>query len=370
MNFQVDIIESLEGLHSIKNEWIELAQNVQSENIFFEYWFLMPAFKWLRDNAVYVLAVWVKVGKDRRLVFLAPFVHTLTYRRLPISNIRTWNHDYCFSGTPLLHKDYVKESIHTVSKYFKHEHNAVYVYEDLPLESVPVQATIKSNWLSTSALTYTYQRAFAFKTDKTKSYIDDAVPKKKRKEFGRLLRRLNDLGPIAFEEYTMIPKPDLKRWTEDFLKLEASGWKGKRHTAIAQTESHKQFLVEMLSQAESQNKLHIFRLNLGGDPIAMLIVLKGKNTMSTFKTCFDENYGKYSPGVLLMLHATEALFASYSNIVLDSCAHENHPMIDHLWKEKKPMTTIEVSSGSSIGNSIILLVKLREALRRRHHVQH
>jgi CelD/BcsL family acetyltransferase involved in cellulose biosynthesis len=57
--------------------------------------------------------------------------------------------------------------------------------------------------------------------------------------------------------------------------------------------------------------------------------------MFGWKTAYDESYAKYSPGALLMLDLSEAMLADTRITAMDSCAVSNHPMIDHLWRERR-----------------------------------
>jgi hypothetical protein len=48
----------------------------------------------------------------------------------------------------------------------------------------------------------------------------------------------------------------------------------------------------------------------------------------------DEALNRFSPGQLLILEATRTLFEDEQILFADSCAIPDHPMIDHLWKDR------------------------------------
>ena len=73
-------------------------------------------------------------------------------------------------------------------------------------------------------------------------------------------------------------------------------------------------------------------LKLDGRPIAATILLFSGDRAWFWKTAYDENYARFSPGVLLALELTEALGRDRSIALVDSCAVADHPMIDHLWR--------------------------------------
>jgi hypothetical protein len=54
----------------------------------------------------------------------------------------------------------------------------------------------------------------------------------------------------------------------------------------------------------------------------------------TFKIAFDEDFARFSPGVLLQLEYLKVLDRDDIGWT-DSCAVEDHPMINSLWKERR-----------------------------------
>ena len=61
----------------------------------------------------------------------------------------------------------------------------------------------------------------------------------------------------------------------------------------------------------------------------------------SFKTVFDEDYARFSPGVLIQLENLKIL--DDPRIAwMDSCAAEDHPMIDSLWTERRAIVRVSV----------------------------
>ena len=54
----------------------------------------------------------------------------------------------------------------------------------------------------------------------------------------------------------------------------------------------------------------------------------------SYKTAFDEDYARFSPGVLLQ-RENLALLERDGIDWVDSCAAQDHPMIDHFWRERR-----------------------------------
>ncbi len=61
----------------------------------------------------------------------------------------------------------------------------------------------------------------------------------------------------------------------------------------------------------------------------------------SFKTVFNEAWGRFSPGVLIQLENLKIL--DDPRIAwMDSCAVEDHPMIDGLWTERRAIVRVSV----------------------------
>ena len=73
----------------------------------------------------------------------------------------------------------------------------------------------------------------------------------------------------------------------------------------------------------------------------MLATLFDKDCGFSFKTCFHEDYARYSPGVLLQREALHLLEQRKIEWI-DSCAAPDHPMIDSLWQERRPILALSV----------------------------
>jgi hypothetical protein len=76
----------------------------------------------------------------------------------------------------------------------------------------------------------------------------------------------------------------------------------------------------------------------------MLATLLSGDGALSFKTAFDEAYARFSPGVLLQLENL-ALLDDPALAWCDSCAAADHPMIDSLWRERRPIGRFSVAIG-------------------------
>ena len=217
-----------------------------------------------------------------------------------------------------------------------------------------------------------HERAFLTSGLTEDEYLTAHIRKKKRKEFNRLWNRLSELGELRFAVHD---GGNVDAWLNRFLKLEAGGWKGKRGTALKADAEHRAFFEKLCRGAASQGKLHCTEITLDGKPLAMLTSFRAGDGLYTFKIAFDETYARYSPGVLLMLKLIGEVLRDERTAWADSCAIPGHPMIDHIWAERREMRSVLIAGSGPFAapalrhaaTAIKLTGKLRAALRKHYH---
>jgi hypothetical protein len=184
-----------------------------------------------------------------------------------------------------------------------------------------------------------------------------AVSAKKHKEYGRLRRRLAELGTLERET----ARGEVKAAVAAFLALEASGWKGRAGTAASDDPAVARFLTAAVTNLAREGKAQVHLLKLDGKPIAAAIVLFSGDRAWFWKTAYDEAYAHFSPGVLNTLDLTAALGRDPRLALVDSCAVAPHPMIDRLWSGQLAVADWLVPLG---GSGPLMLGLAAEKLRR------
>ena len=111
------------------------------------------------------------------------------------------------------------------------------------------------------------------------------------------------------------------------MSLEASGWKGRKRTAMAIDRFRAAFAREALYCLAERDMCRIHTLDLDGRAIASLVVMRESGIAYTWKTAFDETLSAYSPGTLLMINTTKKLLEDPNIIRADSLAVEDHPVM-------------------------------------------
>jgi hypothetical protein len=137
---------------------------------------------------------------------------------------------------------------------------------------------------------------------------------------------------------------------EAFLTLEAESWKGTQGTALLCDKHDAAFVRRLIRGLAEQRHASVALLRIDGRPIAAQVLMYCGTTAYTWKTAFNAEYAKYSPGVLLIDKVTEELFSTPGIDAIDSCAAEESFMAQ-LWAGRRNMVDllVDVGPGRSLG---------------------
>ncbi len=322
------------------SDWSDLAAHALEANPFFEHWYLEPALRHLPEDSLWLAHYWV----DGVLCGLLPLSHRDAYGRMPAAHIGNWVHYQCFMGTPLIRDGY-GEAFWSALIEALDAANWVPGFVSFRLLDAdgPVLAALHSaakKMGRESPIVHCQERALLESDLDADTYLAANVRGKKRKEWRRLENRLAEKGVVAFEALEL--GAALASWCDDFLALEAAGWKGERGAALANTFATRTFFTEMMQQAAAAGTLEFERLTLDGKPIAMLINFRTPPGSWSYKIAYDESLARFSPGVMIELRNLARVLADPVIDWMDSCAVEDHPMIDHLWAERRRLVQVSV----------------------------
>jgi Acetyltransferase (GNAT) domain len=175
-----------------------------------------------------------------------------------------------------------------------------------------------------------HRRACLDATRDADELLRDALGQKKLKELRRQRHRLAEHGAVRF---AIARRPEeVAAALETFLMLEASGWKGKRGTALVQDDGDAGFIRRAAPALAETGGCEIVTLRAGAPPVAAAIVLRHQDRAFYFKLGIDERFAKFSPGVQLTLDLTRHLCADPAVATADSTASADHPMINPIWR--------------------------------------
>lgn len=329
----------------------DLAAHASQPNPFFEEWHLLPSLEAL-DPKGEVRLFWLVDDAGRALGML-PLKRELAYYGRPLPHWRNWMHANCFLGTPLVRAGHEAEFWRSLFAWLD---TAGAVPMFFHLAGVPLETALAStldDCLSASdrrgRKVHVVERAMLASPLEPGAYLEDALSTKRRKELRRQRRRLEECGAVTTEFQR--DDSDLQNWIASFLALEAAGWKGEQGSATADDPAKAAIFTQALLGAAACDKLERRTLRLGGVPIAMLASFRTPPGAFSYKTAFDEDYARFSPGVLLQLDNLDSLLDPAIDWV-DSCASEGHPMIDRMWRERRRIARYSIGIGGTARQTV------------------
>jgi CelD/BcsL family acetyltransferase involved in cellulose biosynthesis len=114
----------------------------------------------------------------------------------------------------------------------------------------------------------------------------------------RRRRKLEEKGLVQVERVE--GGLELEARLEEGFALEASGWKGRRGTAMAQDARTRGFYSELAREAGYAGRLALYYLRLDGRAVAFQYALEYGGRYFLLKPGYDESLSDCSPGQLLM----------------------------------------------------------------------
>ncbi|MEX0853356.1 MAG: GNAT family N-acetyltransferase [Bauldia sp.] len=327
-----------EAAEGIAAEWADLAEHAAADNVFFDPCFAIPAIDHLGCGAVAVATV---ASADGRLVAAAPFTRMRLGHIAPAVSL--WSNPYGPVGMPLVRLAVVDSAVAAlVEGLAPGQKRESLIVPDLPLDGEVVAALVGFAVAGGRPVDVIDRRERAALVRPADGVIDSSalLPPRRRKEYGRLMRRLSDLGTVSIE--TTADPDRIGGRFEEFLALEAAGWKGRRGTALASSLATAEFARTVVFNCAEAGGARIDSIRLDAHPLAVLVSFIAGRTAFTWKIAYDEAYARFSPGALLMIEAPKGLFADRRVARIDSCAAAHHPMINHLWPGRTEVGTLVI----------------------------
>ncbi|NQT93266.1 MAG: GNAT family N-acetyltransferase [Lentisphaerae bacterium] len=118
---------------------------------------------------------------------------------------------------------------------------------------------------------------------------------KYRRELRRRARMLDRDGKVEYVKADSVPQ--LEESFDEFLRLEAAGWKGRKNTAVENKAGNVgEFYREFIRRFAAMGRCEIVSLRVDGKTIAVQLVATTGGTCYLMKIAHDEEYRRYSPG--------------------------------------------------------------------------
>jgi CelD/BcsL family acetyltransferase involved in cellulose biosynthesis len=127
--------------------------------------------------------------------------------------------------------------------------------------------------------------------------IDRRLTGKAARNLRRNLRRLREAGRVEVRVHTTPSRPDAL--LEEGFRVESSGWKADRGTAILSSPATRRFYLAVARWAAGAGLLRLGFLRLDGRAIAFAFALQDRTALYLLKGGYDPAYSRFAPGKLL-----------------------------------------------------------------------
>ena len=369
---KVVVVEDWAELAPYAPAWDALAAAAVEPNPFYESWMLRPALaEYGGEQGLRVVLVLADLppGSPQAplLCGLFPLQRRWSYKGLPASVLGLWKYVHCYLCTPLVHSAYARPCLEAFFDWLARDRQGASLLEcgwvpgEGPFRRLLVEHLEEHP--RATLLEETFTRALLIPRESAKAYLECTLSGERRRRLRKHEERLGESGPV---EYALLEgASEAAAWLEEFLRLEASGWKGREGTALQCREADRRFFLAALTEAARRGRLMMLALRLGGRPVALACDLLCEQGSFVFKLAFDEAHAACSPGVLLELERLRWAHSRPDLRWVDSCNAPGPALLKDLWADRRVLQNLVVASGKAPGPFILALLPLLRWFRRK-----
>ncbi|WP_363350297.1 GNAT family N-acetyltransferase [Methylocystis echinoides] len=330
---------SPQAIEDARADWSALAQGALEPSPFFEHGFALAAARHLPpDDRPRFIALRNMHGDLAAIFPLAP-----TGLSGADGLVRVWRGDLTALATPLVLRDQAPETLVAFLDWAAAASPAAgALFPRVPLGGAFHTALVDAATRRGRRIEIleSFARAALTPGGSADEKCRQAGGLKKVNDIRRTQRRLAERGAVEFG--IVADAGAARAAVEEFLALEASGWKAGRGAFLSEP-ARATFLRSATRLLAVDGLCKIAALRLDGRAIAMAILLQSQNRSYCWKMAIDDGLRALAPGVQLA-HALAALQLARPEIELtDSCAIARHPMIGRLWPDRVALCDIAVS---------------------------
>jgi CelD/BcsL family acetyltransferase involved in cellulose biosynthesis len=183
-------------------------------------------------------------------------------------------------------------------------------------------------------------------SERARPFLNGATERKRSGSTAKKLRQdWNRLAALGTVEVVNERAPEATRDTfEIFLKLEQQSWKGDSGTALLSNDDDAAFARRWIAALAAHGSASVALLSVNGRPVAAQVLLYSGTMAYTWKTAFDAEFSRFSPGALLIDKVSDALFAC-GIAQIESCSPAGSFMAQ-LWTGRRATVDLLVDLGA------------------------
>jgi hypothetical protein len=332
-------LEPVEALPRLAERVNALAERSLESNPFFLPAILAPAIKALGGKGLKLATF-----SDREDLRLFVPVIATGGRLLSSPKLTVWTHPYAPLGAPLIERDLAPQVADSLIKHLRTSGRTLFSIPDLPLQGEAAQCLQKSaeRWGFWIEAAREMRPVLNPRHGGGAANFEQMATHKRRRELDRQLRRLCDMGAVSF--MSARTASEIEAAFNIFITLEASGWKGRRGTALQKRRSTHEFARIAVMQLAQTGHAAIDVIRVGDRPVAALIRFDHGGLSIPWKIAYDESFSAFSPGRQLICDETRRWLSDPTVRRVDPVCEEGNPLFAGLWRDREAYGTLIVST--------------------------
>jgi len=348
-------------LTEIEADWLDLVRRAHEPNVFMDPAVVEVAQRSFHDDCGVTLLAWQGAGKSKTLVGLWAFSVTHPdYLPLPRRILLAPAAPHSYLATPVIDRDMADSALEAMLDFIaRSDLPKLVALNQIRLDGPTMRAldrVLNARGTAPFVLAKDRRPVLASGLSAAK-YFEKALSGSTRKKLRQHRRRLQEKGNLESKVWTA---PDaVCRAFDDFLHLEAAGWKGRRGTAMHCKAAEAAFARNLVAKLACRGAASIHALYFDGRPISMQVVLRAGSVAFTWKTAYAETAHEYSPGMLLLEDYTRAFLADDTITMVDSCAYDERGFMS-AWSERQEIGQVWLNPASGFSLRFFLLGHLQK----------
>ena len=349
-------------LSEIESDWRDLIDRAHEPNVFMSPALIRAAEQHLARRCVTLLA-WRGAGEGRSLVGVWAFaVAAPPHSPLPMRVLLSPAMPHGFLATPVIDRAAAEDVLSAMLDFLARASGLpkTIVLDPIRADGPTMQAlerVLQVRGTAPFVVAEAKRPVLASELDGA-AYFEKALSSGSRKKLRQHRRRLSERGALTHEAFRA--SEAVGKAFEEFLALEASGWKGRRGSALLYNSAEAAFARAMVADLARRGDAEIHAFYLDGKPVSMQIVLRAGPVAFTWKTAYDEAVHDFSPGVLLLEDYTKAFLADDKIARVDSCAYDESSFMA-AWSERQAIAHVWLDARRGGSRRFVLLAGLHKA---------
>jgi CelD/BcsL family acetyltransferase involved in cellulose biosynthesis len=278
---------------------------------------------------IHMLLAWQHGPRSKRLVGLWAFEEKHITPLWP-SFLAAPPYNYAFLSNPVVEPEFMNETLAAFFAAIEDERSLPNVirFRYLDANSDTYAAVLKTLAERGAQTLKLSERERPFVTREFGLKRSGSTRKKLRQDWNRL----GGLG--AVEVVNDRSREPAQEAFETYLTMEAASWKGAQGTALLCDDTDATFARQFIAGLAAERSASVALLKVDGRAVAAQVLLYCGTMAYTWKTAFDAEFAKFSPGALLVDKMTEQLFATEGIEAIESCSPEGGFM-NQIWDGRR-----------------------------------